>query len=72
VPCCASLVGVVLQCGKAFHVKIVVHLSKSRLTDAYSAATCFGRARDLDAAKRIRFENKKATMLDLEFVSEKG
>jgi len=33
---------------------------------------CFSRAKDLDVAKQVRFENKKATMLDLEFVFKKG
>jgi len=40
--------------------------------DACGAAACFGRATNLGVAKQVRFENKKTTMLDLEFVFKKG
>jgi len=36
------------------------------------AAVYFGRAMDLGAAKRVIFENKKTTALDLEFIFKKG
>jgi hypothetical protein len=57
---------------KDFHVKIIVRRGRSGRTDACDAAACFGRATDLGVAERVRFKNKKATMLDLEFVLKKG
>jgi hypothetical protein len=49
--------------GKFFNVEIVVHRSRSCRANACGVVVCFGRARDLDAAKRVRFGNKKAMML---------
>jgi len=70
---------VALQCcranrsarGKDFHVEIAVRRGRSSRADACGAAACFGRATDFGAAKNVRFENKKTTMLDLEFVLKK-
>jgi hypothetical protein len=47
-------------------VEIAVRRGRSCRADTCGAAACFGRA------KNVRFEYKKATMLDLEFVLEKG
>jgi hypothetical protein len=41
---------------------------RSCRADACGAAACFGSATGLGVAKRVIFENKKATVLDLEFV----
>jgi hypothetical protein len=35
------------------------------------AAACFGRATDLGAVKRVRFENKKITVLGLDFFKKR-
>jgi endonuclease/exonuclease/phosphatase (EEP) superfamily protein YafD len=51
---------------------MVVHRGRLCRADACGAATYFGRAKGLGAAKRLRFKNKKAKVLDLEFVFEKG
>ena len=58
--------------GKDLLVEIVVQHGRSCHADAYGAAAYFGRAMNLDAAKRVRFENKKTIVLDLEFVLRKG
>ena len=58
--------------GKLFHKEIIVHNGRSCRADACGAAACFGRVRDLGVAKRVRFENKKTMVLDLEFVLKKG
>ena len=58
--------------GKDFQVEIVVRRGRSCGAVAYGASACFGRVTDLGAAKRVRFENKKTTVLNLEFVLEKG
>jgi hypothetical protein len=57
--------------GKDFHVKIAVRRGRSCRADACGAAACFGHATDFDEVKRVRFENKKVTVLDLEFVLKK-
>ena len=70
----------VLQCCRAnrqwrakdFHVEITVRRGRSCHADACDAAAYFGRATEFGAAKSVRFENKKAVLLDLEFVLEKG
>ena len=56
---------------KDLHVEIVVRRGRSCNADACGVAACFGCATDLDVAKRVIFENKKATVLDLEFVLKK-
>ena len=60
------------QRGKVFHVEIIVHRGRLCRADACGTAACFGRGRDLGVAKRVRFENKKTMVLDLEFVLKKG
>jgi hypothetical protein len=52
-------------------VEIVVRRGRSCRADACGATTCFGRATDFGATKSVRFENKKATVLDLKFILEK-
>ena len=58
--------------GKDFHMEIAVWRGKSYRADACGAAACFDRATDFCVAKNIRFENKKAKVLDLEFVLKKS
>ena len=56
--------------GNDFHMEIAVRRGRSYRTDACGVAACFGRDTDFDAAKSVRFENKKTTVLDLEFILE--
>jgi len=80
VSCRTSLDGVALQCchanrqwhGKDFHVEITIRRGRSCRADACDAVADFNRATDFGAAKSVRFGNKKATVLYLEFVLEKG
>ena len=58
--------------GKDLHVKIVVRHGRSCHGNACGAVAYFCCATDLGAAKRVRFENKKTTVLDLDFVFKKG
>ena len=43
----------------------------SRRVTMHGAAHAFGRAMAIDAAKSVRFGNKKQTVLDLELVYQK-
>ena len=52
-------------------MEIVIRHGRSCRADACGVAACFGRAMDLGANKQVRFENKKTTVLDLEFVLRK-
>jgi len=57
--------------GNNLYVEIVVGHGRSCRADARGAAACFSRAIDLGAAKRVKFEHKKAMVLYLEFVLRK-
>jgi hypothetical protein len=57
---------------KVFRLEIVVHRGESCRADACGAAACFGRAKEIGAAKQVRNRKKKISGVIFRIKFEKG